>query len=83
MYFLESWRLIKRNYLGEKEYKLFNPIKLMIQPYKRIIVLHLAVISGAVLVTTLGSPLPLLCLLIIFKMGMDIFLHIKEHHLQI
>lgn len=55
----------------------------MIQPYKRIIVLHLAVISGAVLVKTLGSPLPLLCLLIIFKMGMDIFLHIKEHHLQI
>jgi len=55
----------------------------MIQPYKRIIVLHLAVISGAVLVKTLGSPLPLLCLLIIFKTGMDIFLHIKEHYLQI
>lgn len=81
--FLSHGVSIKRNYLDKKEYQLFNPIKLMIQPYKRIVILHLAVISGAMLVTMSGSPLPLLCLLIIFKTGMDIVLHIKEHQTQI
>ncbi len=53
--------------------------QLMIRPYSRIVMLHVGIIAGAMPVMLLGSPLPLLVLLIAFKIGFDIKLHVKSH----
>lgn len=68
-----------RNYLGKGEYRIVSLDKLMGQPYKRIVILHVAIIGGGFLIMTSGSPLPLLVLLIFFKITLDIYLHIKSH----
>jgi hypothetical protein len=49
------------------------------QPYARIVVMHIAIIAGAFLTMTLQSPLPLLVVLIGLKIGLDVYLHMKEH----
>jgi hypothetical protein len=68
-----------RNYLIGGEY-LTRPIgKLMSRPYKRIVLLHVAIMAGGVPIMMLGSPVPLLCILVILKIGMDIWLHSKSH----
>jgi hypothetical protein len=68
-----------QNYLGKKEYTSFTVRKLMNQPYKRIVLMHITIIAGGVPIMLMGSPLPLLCILVFLKVGMDIFLHVKEH----
>ena len=51
----------------------------MSRPYTRIVLLHVAIIAGGVPIMMLGSPVPLLCILVILKIGMDVWLHIKSH----
>ncbi|MCX5847888.1 MAG: DUF6498-containing protein [Deltaproteobacteria bacterium] len=80
--FLSHGLSFKQNYLGKKEYTSFTTAKLLIQPYKRIIILHVAVIAGALPIMMCGSPVPLLCILVLLKTGMDIFLHMKEHRID-
>lgn len=72
-----------QNYLGKKEYTSFTAMKLLIQPYKRILILHLTVVAGAVPIMMFGSPVVLLCVLVLFKICMDVFLHIKERSVDI
>lgn len=79
--FLSHGFSFMQNYLGKKEYSSFTAMKLLIQPYKRILILHLTVIAGAVPIMMYGSPVLLLCALVLFKIGMDILLHMKERHL--
>ncbi len=68
------------NYIGKDEYKSQTVQKLMSAPYKRIVVLHVAIIFGGFGVMALGSPIPLLALLVFLKLGLDIWLHKREHH---
>ena len=68
-----------QNYLGKKEYASFTVGKMMNQPYKRIVLMHISIIAGGVPIMLMGSPKPLLCILVILKVGMDIYLHVKEH----
>jgi membrane protein implicated in regulation of membrane protease activity len=51
----------------------------MTAPYGRILVLHIAIIAGGFLVSSLGSPLGLLLALVALKIGMDIMLHRRSH----
>lgn len=53
--------------------------KLMAAPYARIVILHVAIIAGGVPVILVGSPFPLLALLVAFKVGVDIRLHARSH----
>ncbi len=66
------------NYIGGGEYKRASLFLLMHRPYGRIIVMHLAIVFGAGLVMWLGSPLPMLLILIVAKTALDIRLHEKE-----
>jgi hypothetical protein len=66
-------------YLGEQEFRHTTVDRLMIAPYRRIALLHVAVIAGGFLVKYLGSPLGLLLALVALKTGMDIMLHIRSH----
>jgi len=66
-------------YLGQREYEHTTMKDLMNAPYRRIAVLHIAIIAGGFLVVQLGSPLGLLVALVALKIGMDIILHNQSH----
>ncbi len=67
------------NYWLGGEHRDQNTNDLMISPYKRIFILHVAVIVGGAGVHALGSPLPLLVVLVLLKIGVDLHLHLREH----
>ncbi len=67
------------NYLLKKEYSRLTAQELMGQPYKRVVIMHIAIIAGGIPIMMLGSPMPLLCILIFLKIGMDIYMHIRSH----
>jgi hypothetical protein len=66
------------NYFGTGEYRRHDLKSLMKAPYKRIFVLHVAIILGGFGAAALGSPLPLLVLLVALKLGLDVSLHLRE-----
>jgi Family of unknown function (DUF6498) len=66
-------------YLGQREYEHTTMSELMNAPYRRIAILHVAIIAGGFLVVRLGSPLGLLVALVALKIGMDIMLHNRSH----
>jgi hypothetical protein len=66
-------------FIGQQEYRHTTVRKLMHAPYKRVAVLHVAVIAGGALVALLHSPTGLLIALVAFKTGMDIMLHNRSH----
>lgn len=68
-----------KNFIRNGEYLNTSVKTLMGQPYKRIVLLHIAIIVGGFLVMTFGSPVPLLILLIFIKICIDIYLHHKSH----
>jgi len=66
------------NYIGSGEYRrTFVPL-LMMQPYARVIVLHVGIIFGGVVVMEFGSPIGLLVLLIVGKTVLDLTYHLRE-----
>jgi hypothetical protein len=67
------------NYFGKREYERETINSLMHAPYRRIVILHIAIIGGGFFVLSLGSPLPLLVVLVVLKTGIDLFFHIREH----
>ncbi len=67
------------NYLLKKEYACLTIEKLMGQPYQRIMLLHVAIVAGGAPVMLLGSPVPLLVILVGGKIAMDILLHTRSH----
>ena len=62
---------------GERERATIQ--SLMSAPYRRIVVLHVAVIAGGFGVAALGEPLVLLIALVALKTVADITLHRREH----
>lgn len=68
-----------QNYLVGGEYARLSPGVLMGQPYGRIVLLHVAIIAGGLPVMLLGSPVPLLIILIGLKIVVDIALHNRSH----
>jgi Family of unknown function (DUF6498) len=51
----------------------------MIEPYKRIMVMHITLIVGGFLTLILRTLQPALLLLIILKTGVDLRAHLREH----
>lgn len=66
-------------FIGQQEFRQHTVKQLMNAPYKRVAVLHIAVIAGGFLVQTAGSPLGLLLALVALKTFMDIMLHNRSH----
>jgi hypothetical protein len=67
------------NYIGKREYKSSSLNQLMIQPYTRVVILHITIIFGGFLVAFFGSPVVGLILLIALKTYIDIKTHLKQH----
>lgn len=66
------------NFIGKGEFRRTAAHKLMIAPYGRIVVLHIAILFGAFVVTAIGSQVYLLILLIIGKIALDVKLHLRS-----
>lgn len=66
------------NFIGKGEYKNTNLFTLMQRPYGRIVAMHMAIVFGAGLVMWLGTPLPILMILIVAKILLDLRLHGAE-----
>jgi hypothetical protein len=67
------------NYLGKGEFRRTTAPVVTMAPYDRIIVLHLAILFGAIVITALGSQVFLLILLIVGKIMLDAKLHQRSH----
>jgi hypothetical protein len=67
------------NYIARGEWKKTSLEQLMVQPYIRVIILHLTILFGGFLIMILNSPAVGLVLLIILKTYVDIKSHLKQH----
>lgn len=67
------------NFIGKGEYRRTAVPMLMMAPYGRIVVLHVAILFGAFAIMALGSPVFLLVLLIVGKIALDLKLHFRSH----
>jgi len=67
------------NYIAKGEWRKTALEKLMVQPYIRVIILHITILFGGFLVMLLNSPVVGLVLLIILKTYVDIKSHLKQH----
>jgi len=66
------------NYLIKGERKIEKGSDPIIEPYRRIFVMHLTLIFGMFPVILLGQPVFLLLVFIILKTGFDLWGHLKE-----
>jgi hypothetical protein len=68
-----------RNYVQGGEYKVAIPPLEMFRPYGRIVLLHVCILAGGLTIQLLGSPWPMLVLLIIGKTVLDLASHVVVH----
>lgn len=68
-----------QNYLLKGEYITAKPDKLMGSPYGRVIVMHITILAGGFLTMAIGSPAPLLAVLVVLKTVLDVNLHNRAH----
>jgi hypothetical protein len=66
------------NFLGRKEYRGRSAKDQMTEPYSRIVFMHLVLIFGGFLTMLLGSPTPVLLLVIGAKIWFDLRAHLEE-----
>jgi hypothetical protein len=67
------------NFLIKGEYAVITLNAIMAQPYPRMAVMHVALIFGGFGVAALGSPIPVLFVLVWLKTAFDVVLHLREH----
>lgn len=67
------------NYLLGGEFRRTSLQQLMLRPYGRIVVLHVAILIGGFFVHALGSPIWALFLLIGLKLAFDVRAHMRTH----
>jgi len=67
------------NFVMKKEYLKTSTSQQMMQPYARIVVVHLTIIFGGMLTMIFGTQLSALAVLILVKTAVDLGMHLKEH----
>ena len=60
-------------FVATGEWKRVKPGKLMVEPYRHIFVLHIAIVLGAGLVMAFEGAWPLLALIVLGKLVADLF----------
>ncbi len=70
------------NFIRKGEYKLRKASSMPVEPYKRVFLLHITLILGAIVIDYFGHHLVLLILLVLTKVFMDACLHVKEHSIN-
>ncbi|HEV7200842.1 MAG TPA: DUF6498-containing protein [Candidatus Limnocylindria bacterium] len=67
------------NYLGRGEFRTLSPADVMIQPYGRLVIMHLTIILGAFVSIALGTSLGSLIVLVVLKTALDLAFHLRQH----
>ncbi len=67
------------HFVGRGEYRRVDLAKAMVQPYRRVIFLHLVLLVGGFAVSLLDSPVWSLVLLLLGKCWLDGKSHLQEH----
>ncbi len=67
------------NYVYRGEYRRATLQAVMMEPYGRVVLLHVTIIFGGFLVMLLGSPVVGLVLLVALKTIMDLRAHLRQH----
>lgn len=67
------------NFIRNREYERTNIVKQMMEPYRRILVMHLTIILGALVILLFKEAVFFLVLLIVIKTITDLKFHLKEH----
>ena len=67
------------NFLGRREYLGRTVNDQMSEPYSRIIFMHLILIVGGGVTMVMGSPVPVLIIMIALKIFFDVKAHLKQH----
>jgi hypothetical protein len=67
-----------RNFIARREYVGRTLKQQMSAPYARIVAMHLALIVGGGVTLVLGSPTPVLLVLVALKIGADLRAHLRE-----
>jgi len=70
----------RRNFILPEEFKKITYDELFMQPYKRVIVMHLTIILGGGVAGVTGATSIALVVLVSLKIGIDLFSHRKEHN---
>jgi hypothetical protein len=76
LYHALSYRV---NYIGQGEYRHTGPVTLMVEPYRRVIVLHMTVLFGGAALSLVGAPVGAVAVLVLTKTALDLWSHRKEH----
>lgn len=69
----------RQNFIENGEFMNASPEHMFVQPYKRIVIIHLTILASGFLISTLGEPIIGLIILVALKLGIDIYAHNKEH----
>jgi hypothetical protein len=67
------------NYIGRGEYRRMFVVWLMVQPYARVVVLHVAILFGGFIAMALGGNVGVLAILVLGKTVLDLHFHLLEH----
>jgi hypothetical protein len=67
------------NFVGEREFERAGPVTLMVDPYRRVFVLHLTIVLGAFAVDLVGAPVGALVVMVLAKTALDLRAHRREH----
>ena len=73
------WVSHATNYIGRGEYKRVSVDDLFLQPFPRVMVMHLVIIVGAWLTAQTGQPIALVAVLVLLKASIDTAAHCREH----
>lgn len=68
-----------RNYLGRREYENNGPVTLMVEPYRRVFVLHATVLLGGFAIGAIGAPVGAVVVMVVVKTALDLRGHWLEH----
>ena len=61
------------------EYLRISPQKQVMQPYSRVVVLHVVILVGGALIAGAGQPALLIALLVVLKTAIDLSLYLRTH----
>lgn len=68
------------NFIGKGEYKReMTFVDPSVAPYKRIILMQITLILGALAASAVGSSYALIVVMVVLKTGIDVYAHIREH----
>lgn len=68
------------NFIGKREYEReMTFVGPSVAPYKRIILMQLTLILGALAASAVGNSYALIVVMVVIKTGIDVYAHIREH----